>query len=186
MQVKAILLTPLLAAGIVSAAPQKSTKFEALALRSASEIHFAGLQATKSHLSLNVKSQGASCDAGKKENQATFNLVDGELYLYKTDNPPQQLYVDRSGMGQGIIGYTTGAEPAPKNAERKGWKIDKDGNLTFGGNGFIACPNSKKSGGSYSVWASAGVSNPGGNKNCLGFSARTAEIKKPVGCLYTS
>ncbi|KAG7433191.1 Cell wall protein phiA [Fusarium oxysporum f. sp. raphani] len=185
MQVKAILLTPLLAAGIVSAAPQKSTQFEALALRSGSEIHFSGLQAAKSHISTNLKKQVASCDKGKTDNRATFNLIGDELFLYKTDNPPQQLYVDRSGMGQGVLGYTTGVEPIPRNGEQNGWKIDKNGNLTFKGKGFIACPNSKKAGGSYSVWVDAGVSNPGFNKNCVGFSARTFKIEKPTGCLYT-
>jgi hypothetical protein len=184
MQIKAILLTPLLAAGIVSAVPQKSSQFEVMALRSASPIHFAGLQASKSFLSLNLAKQGASCDK-KSDNHATFNLVGDELYLYKTDNPPQQLYVDRSGMGQGVLGYTTGVQPIPKNGERKGWKVDKNGNLNFKGAGLIACPNSKKAGGSWSVWVDAGVANPGGNKNCLGFTARTIKIEHPISCEYT-
>ncbi|KAF5025350.1 hypothetical protein F66182_2561 [Fusarium sp. NRRL 66182] len=179
------IIAPLALVGSVSAAPQKSTKFEVMALNSGTEIHTAGLQAAKSGLALGLKDQGASCDA-KSNNKATFNLVDGELFLYKTDNPPQQLYVDRSGMAQGLIRYTTGVEPAPRNAERKGWKIDKNGNLNFDGAGFIACPNSKKAGGSYSVWLSSGVSNPGGNKKCLSFSAHIGKIEKPVGCLYTS
>ncbi|KAM5354451.1 hypothetical protein ACJ41O_001100 [Fusarium nematophilum] len=184
MQIKALLLAPLVAAGVVSAAPQKSTQFEALALRSASPIHFEGIQAAKSFISLNLAKQGASCDR-KSDNQATFNLVGDELFLYRKSATPQQLWVDRSGMGQGVLGYTTGAQPAPRNAERKGWKIDKNGDLTFNGAGFIACPNSSKAGGSWSVWVSAGVKQPGGNKGCLGFTARTVKTTKPNSCLYT-
>ncbi|EEU45673.1 hypothetical protein Neosp_004432 [[Neocosmospora] mangrovei] len=184
MQIKAILLTPLLAAGIVSAAPSKPVQFEAMALRSASPIHFSAIQASKSFLSLNLAKQGASCDK-KSDNHAVFNLVGDELYLYKTDNPPQQLYVDRSGMGQGVLGYTTGAQGIPSKAERKGWKIDKSGNLNFNGAGFIACPNSKKAGGSWSVWVDAGNANPGGNKGCLGFTARTIKTTTPNSCEYT-
>lgn len=184
MQITAILLAPLFAAGIVSAAPKKPVRFEALALRSASPIHFNAVQASKSFLFLNRAKQGASCDK-QTDNHAVFELDKGELFLYKTDNPPQQLYVDRSGMGQGLVGYTTGLQSPPSKAERKGWKIDKKGNLTFKGAPFIACPNSKKPGGSWSVWVNAGVESPAGNKRCLGFVVRAIETDTPTGCLYT-
>lgn len=85
-------------------------------------------------------------------------------------------------IGQGKIGYTTGAQPAPKNAERKGW-TQKDGHLQFGGNDLIACPNSID--GAWSIWASAGVSNPAGNTDCVGIAARVEETAKPNGCSYT-
>ncbi|KAM0201801.1 hypothetical protein ACHAPQ_005041 [Fusarium lateritium] len=190
MQIKTLLLAPLLAAG-VSAAPKKAAPkneiFQGLALRSASDIHFTYLQASQEHFSLKLKDQKASCDRGVKANQATLSLQDGNLYLYKTDNPPQQVYVDRSGMGQGVLGYTTGAQPKPKNGEYKGWSIDKDGDLKFDGASFIACPSNPKkpATSSWSVWVSAGVAQPGGNKGCLGFNVRAAEVKKPVGCLYS-
>ncbi|KAM0343422.1 hypothetical protein ACHAPU_008603 [Fusarium lateritium] len=190
MQVKTLLLAPLVAAG-VSAAPKKadpvSKIFQGLSLRSASDIHFTYLQAAQEGFSLKLKDQKASCDRGVKENQATLHLDGDELFLYKTDNPPQQVYVDRSGMGQGRLGYTTGAQPIPRNGEQKGWAIDKSGNLQFDGVSFIACPsNEKKPSEPWSVWVSAGVANPAGNKGCLGFNVRAAEVKKPVGCLYTS
>ena len=53
--------------------------------------------------------------------------------------------VDRSGMGMGNIGFSTGAEPLPRNAETKGWAVDAGGNLNFDGIGFLACPSFKGS-----------------------------------------
>lgn len=191
MQVKTLFLTPLIAASMVSAAPKKTTAeiFQGLALRSASDIHFNYLQASEERFSLKLKKQGASCDRNVKTNEATFVLSDGELFLYKTDNPPQQVYVDRSWMGQGTMGYTTGAQPRPRNAEEKGWALDKTGNLTFDGKGFIACPNTDKKDkpdGTWAVWVYAGVDQPGWGKNCVSFDVRAAKVSKPVGCYYSN
>ncbi|KAJ3458952.1 hypothetical protein MRS44_013061 [Fusarium solani] len=184
MQIKALLFAPLVATGLVSAVPSsKATNFELLALRSASDIHFSPVQAALNHLFLHLPHQKATCDA-KPDNHATFSLVDGELYLYRKSGMRQKLYVDRSGMGQGILGYTTGNEPGPRNGERKGWKINKYGDLTFDGAGFIACTDSTK--GSWSVGISIGLSNPGGNEHCLGFTARTITTRKPNSCKYTT
>lgn len=99
MQIKAILLTPLVAVGLVSAAPSKPYNFEIMSLRSASPIHFAGVQAAQSNIFLKLPHQNASCDH-KSDNLATFSLVDGELHLYRKSATPQILYVDRSGMGR--------------------------------------------------------------------------------------
>lgn len=181
MQIKAILFAPLVAAGFASAAPSKQYNFEAIALRSASPIHFAGVQASQNGIFLNLAKQKATCDR-KSDNLATFSLVDGQLSLYRKSATPQTLFVDRSGMGQGVLGYTTGAQSTPRNGERKGWKVDKYGDLSFNGSGFIACPNEK---GSWSVWVSAGVDQPGGNKGCLPFVVRTVKTDKPNSCLYT-
>lgn len=85
--------------------------------------------------------------------------------------------------GQGKIGYTTGAQPAPKNSERTGWAINEDNHLQFAGSDLIACPNSID--GAWSIWASAGVANPAGNKDCTGIAARVEETKNPNGCKYT-
>lgn len=72
--------------------------FSLMALRSASEVHFAGFEAAKGSLLLKLPSQNASCDAGPADH-ATFFLKDGGLYLYAASATPQQLYADRSGMG---------------------------------------------------------------------------------------
>lgn len=85
-------------------------------------------------------------------------------------------------VGQGKIGYTTGAQPTPRNGERKGWAI-KDGHLQFAKHDLIACPNSID--GAWSIWASAGNANPGGNKDCVGIAARIEETSNPNGCRYT-
>ncbi|RGP64021.1 hypothetical protein FLONG3_9720 [Fusarium longipes] len=192
MQIKALLITPLVAAGVVSAAPKasstpKSTYFNGLALRSASPVHFSYLQASKESFELKLKNQGATCDDLKKHNEATFHLYGDELWLHSIGNPGQQAYVDFSGMGQGKFGYTTGAQPIPKNAQRKGWKIDKDGILTCDGANFVACPNGdnlEKT--SWSVWVYNSIDNPGGNKNCIPFSVKAAKVEKPVGCMYSA
>ncbi|KAK7426239.1 hypothetical protein QQZ08_007269 [Neonectria magnoliae] len=183
MQIKALLFAPLLASGLVSAAPSasKSEIFEILTLRSASPIHFSNVQAARNSIFLHLPDQKAVCDK-KSDNAATFKLVDGELHLYRSSGTQQKLFVDRSGMGQGVLQYST-SDALPRNAERKGWKIDKNGNLNFNGAGLLACPGSISN--SWSVWVDAGNSNPGGNKNCLGFTARTVKISKPNSCKYT-
>ncbi|KAH7148258.1 hypothetical protein EDB81DRAFT_882694 [Dactylonectria macrodidyma] len=182
MQIKAILLAPLLATGLVSAAPStKYTTFEVMALRSASPIHFSILQAADNGFYTHLPNQGAKCHT-KSDNAVTFKLVGDQLYLYKSSGTAQKVWVDRSGMGQGIMGYNTGTSK-PKNGEFKGWKVDKNGALSFKGQGLIACPGAPHD--SWSIWVDAGVSNPGGNKGCLGFSARTLKIKKPNSCKYT-
>lgn len=86
--------------------------------------------------------------------------------------------------GQGNLGYTTGAQPPPRNGERTGWVLDEVGDLTLNGAGFIACPNSID--GAWSLWVSAGVNQPGGNEGCLSISARATEVKNPDSCVYTS
>ncbi|KAJ4317221.1 hypothetical protein N0V84_007440 [Fusarium piperis] len=188
MQFKTLLALPVLS-GLAAAAPAADAAkapgpFQVLALRSGSDIHFATVNAAKSSLFLKLPNSSAACDSNS-DSSATFSLTkDGELYLYSTDNPPQQVFVDRSGMGQGKIGYTTGAQLPPKNGELKGWSIDEDGNLSLKGAGLLACPNSAE--GAWSVWVSTGVANPGGNEGCVEFSARTTEVEKPISRTYTS
>ncbi|KAL0943603.1 cell wall protein PhiA [Colletotrichum truncatum] len=160
-------------------------KFHLMALRSASPIHFSQLQAAKSSIFLQLPSQGASCDQQNATEAATFTIGDdGGLYLYAASATPQQLYADRSGMGQGNLGYTTGAQPGPRNGERTGWTIDAYGDLTLRGSSFLACPNSIDN--AWSVWVSAGVSQPAGLTDCLGFSARAVPVANPNSCSYTS
>ncbi|KAK7414268.1 hypothetical protein QQX98_006865 [Neonectria punicea] len=194
MQFKNSVVTQLLAVGLATALPQASptttpeagatpAAFNLLALRSASEIHFSSFQANGGNIFLQLPDQGASCDSAS-DNSATFTIGDdGGLYLYSNSNPPQQLYADRSGMGQGKLGYITGAQSPPRNGELTGWTIDEAGNLTLDGASFIACPNSIE--GAWAVWVSAGVAQPAGNEGCLGLSARVVENTEPNACLYT-
>ncbi|CAJ0544446.1 Ff.00g036210.m01.CDS01 [Fusarium sp. VM40] len=185
MQFKNIILTPLVAAGIASAAPNPDVEvFQAVALRSASAVHHASLQASNNSLFLNLKDQGASCDRGVKEDAATFSIdkKTGEVLLYSTSNPRQQLFTDRSGMGQGVLQYRTGAQPLCTRCEETRWAINEDGHLQYDGEDFRACPLED---GSYSVRINTGVDNPAGNKDCIPFSLITSKVAEPVGCLYT-
>lgn len=98
--------------------------FGIITIRSGSDVQNSGVQAARSGLLVNAKSQNASCDV--ETNFATFYINDEqELHLWEstTSARPQTVYVDRSGMGQGLIGYTTGAQPLPRNGENKGKKV---------------------------------------------------------------
>ncbi|KAK1995097.1 cell wall protein PhiA [Colletotrichum falcatum] len=153
-----------------------------------STIHLQHFQANSGSILVGLPNQGAACDNTPDqptEQEATFTLdPDSTLFLYTGQEEPQQTFADRSGMGQGKFGYTTGAQPAPRNGERAGWAIDAAGYLTLQGAGFIACPNSID--GAWVIWVDAGKPNPAGYTNCIPIAARTVEIPKPVGCEYTS
>ncbi|KAL7945003.1 hypothetical protein V8C42DRAFT_324293 [Trichoderma barbatum] len=156
--------------------------FDVIALRSASPIHFSQLSAARSGLFLGLPQQNATCK-GKSSNHATLYIANDELLLYSCDGVKQRVFVDRSGMGQGIVGYLPEDQPLGRYWEVKGWRVDEKKNLLFNKTGLIACPNSID--GSWRVWLGLGFTEPGGNKNCLGFTARTVENKKPVSCRYT-
>ncbi|KAF9888841.1 hypothetical protein FE257_008210 [Aspergillus nanangensis] len=156
--------------------------FGVVSIHSGSAVQYAPFNAALSSIFAGLSSQNASC-ARPDEQTATFYIKDGSLYLYDKSATPQQLYVDRSGMGQGKIGYTTGAQPPPRNAEREGWAIDANNHLQFGGSDLIACPNSIDR--AWSIWANAGVENPGFNEGCVGIAARVEKTNDPNGCVYT-
>ncbi|KAJ4251006.1 hypothetical protein NW762_011656 [Fusarium torreyae] len=176
--------TPTASQASGSAAPKA---FGLIALRSASDIHFARFSASKGGFLLNLPEgkQGADCD-GESDGYATFSLnADGELLLYSTGEEQQRAYTDRSGMGQGVLQYNNNGQGLPRNAETKPWKIDESGNLVFDNSGgFVACPNGPDN--SWNVWVATGIERPGySEKNCTGFSARVGEITKPVSCTYS-
>lgn len=182
-------------AAIVSASPvatsDNATKiatgdvFTLMTIHSGSDLQYASVQAAAGGLRVNMAKQGASCD--KDVNYASFYLTEaGELFL-NTDNPPQQMFVDRSGMGQGVVQYTTGAQGIGRNQERGPFAIE-NGHLVFKqsnnlpSTGFQACPGAKDGG--YSLWL-AGAQNPGGNTGCLGVSVKALKAAEPIKCAYT-
>ncbi|ORY10261.1 hypothetical protein BCR34DRAFT_602240 [Clohesyomyces aquaticus] len=179
--------TALLAASVavaVSAAPTalENNYFGVIAIRSGSPIQNAAFQASLNRLIVGAKSQNATCDSFPASNSATFYIKDGELNLFSTDAPYQKVFVDRSGMGQGIIGYVTGAQPLVRNGETKGWAV-KDNALTFDGAGIQACPGGID--GSYGLWL-AGVSRPGGStEDCLGINTLVVNTETPDSCTYS-
>ncbi|KAH7095301.1 hypothetical protein FB567DRAFT_25972 [Paraphoma chrysanthemicola] len=161
--------------------------FSVMAIRSGAPFHLGSIQAAQRGFRIGGPAQGAFCDRDNI-NYASFQLTnEGELYL-NTDNPPQRAFVDRSGMGQGVFKYTTGAQDIGRNQERGPFTVDDDHNLVFvnangATTGFQACPIGNDGG--YSVWLDTGVLSPGGNSNCTGFIARAIKEDNPVKCQYT-
>lgn len=107
MQLTTVILSLLAAAASAAptngaACPAPTRKFGIMALRSASEIHFARVGASQSKLVLNLPENklDAQCEDGKARADAIFYIQDGELYLYGTKDKVQQFLVDRSGMGK--------------------------------------------------------------------------------------
>ncbi|KAK4609387.1 Cell wall protein phiA [Fulvia fulva] len=89
-------------------------------------------------------------------------------------------------MGQGVSGYTTGAKPTPRNAERKGFAISKKGYLEFDGTGTMACPPGEKNkDAGWSIWFT-NAKKPGFQEGCLEVALRAVKADKPVSCFYTS
>lgn len=163
-----------------------NTPFGLLALRSASAVHFASFSATEGGLVLKATDQGATCEA--ETETAQFYLSAGALYLYTPSNITQEIYTDRSGMGQGVLQYSTtpGGYLQPRNAETVGWALDSVGDLTFDGSSLLACPSSaNNTEAPWSLWVSTGVSSPGGNTGCLGISSRASVATEPNRCTYT-
>ncbi|PNY23137.1 Uncharacterized protein TCAP_06918 [Tolypocladium capitatum] len=176
-------IATLAAAGSALAAPSEPETFDLMALRSASPIHFAPFSAAKSNILLNLKHQNATCE-GDNYNRATFYLKDSGLFLYSKGVKHQRIFVDRSGMGQGKIGYLTDNTYLPRHFELKGWAIDKNGDLNFNGSSLFACSGAIDD--AWSVWVLIPSNpTPARNEECLGMSSRTIPIKKPVSCEYS-
>ncbi|OWO99392.1 hypothetical protein B2J93_8789 [Marssonina coronariae] len=174
-----------LGAAAPSYAPSSYTPpqyFALRAFRTGTDVHNDAFAAAHSGLFAGLASQGASCDRDIPQNSATFTIIDGILYLYAQSATPQAFYVDRSATGEGMIGYTTGAQPEPAGSERVGWEI-VDGYLSFGQEGLLACPS--PAGGDWSIWAMVNLANPGGLTGCLNIAVVVEEVTEPVGCLYT-
>lgn len=161
--------------------------FGVISIHSGSAVHNAGWGAMHKGVFTGTRPQeGASC-YGAQQDYATFvlNKPEGTLSLLTDGKPWQQFFVDRSGMAQGQLQYTTGAEPATKNAERNGWAINDASHLTFGGSdAFLACPAGFGDN-LYRVLPYVGIENPAGYTNCTSIAARVIEATNPVECLYS-
>ncbi|KAK7702570.1 hypothetical protein SLS64_009533 [Diaporthe eres] len=160
------------------------TPFNLVSIRSGSNLQYASFSAVQGGLALNAPEQGADCLKGE-QNYATFSLSQGELLLYTPGTVEQKLYTDRSGMGQGVLQYSTqpGGYLPGRNSETKGWVLDQYNDLTFDGASLVACPSSVA--GAYSVWVSTGTATPGYNQNCTGIAARATVATEPNACTYT-
>ncbi|RMZ69337.1 cell wall [Pyrenophora seminiperda CCB06] len=137
----------------------------------------ATIQAYKGGLGINVKQNASCADANSNYISLFVDKTNGNLGVY-SDYPPITAYVDRSGMGQGLLRFSTGvAPPLPKNAERGPWKITKDLDLVFaptnGENGLQACTSD--GGKTFSVWL-RGVNPAGGYKECYPFVGQVLPV----------
>ncbi|KAL8297299.1 hypothetical protein RB597_006403 [Gaeumannomyces tritici] len=157
--------------------------FELVALRSASDVHFTWVSAADNRLWLKLADQKASCDK-TSDGKAQFRLIDGDLLLYSTSYSQQQIWVDASGMGQGITGYTTGVQPMPSRYSQRGpFVFDQYNNLSLNNTaGFLACPMPD---GVYRLWTNVGVAKPAGSEGCLPVSLRASPVSEPNNCLYS-
>ncbi|CEL03473.1 hypothetical protein ASPCAL04627 [Aspergillus calidoustus] len=167
-------------AGTCPPPPTGPDTFGLVAINSGGPAHYAGFNAARRGLFAGYSGQNADCDDGPDSGYATFYLKDGALFLYGPAN--QQIFVDRSGMGQGIVGYTNDGETGPRNGERTGWAINADNHLQFAGSDFLACPIDN----GYRIWAAQGFQTPGGSENCVGVAARVEKISDPNSCTYSS
>lgn len=158
-------------------------QFGLSAINPDSPVNNLAFNAARSSLFVGLPSQNASC-SWPDEKFATFYLKDGGLYLYSGEGSgtTQRVFVDRSGMGQGKIGYLTNTSSKPKYAELTGWAINGEENLQFKGADLQACPKSID--GAWSIWA-AGFQNPGQNENCVSITAQVGVRRIPNKCVYT-
>lgn len=177
------------AASPIAAAAQATTFGPSKLVADAPGTDFDGLplQASQGGLVIGAENQGASCGQ-EPQDYAVFQLnADSELSLY-TANPIQVFYADASGMGQGILRYTTGAQQPTRYGERKGFALTEEDGLiwTYPGstftNGFQAC--GPASGAKYSVWLD-GVTNPAGYTDCKKFKVRAEPVTDAIKCQYS-
>ncbi|CAG5178513.1 uncharacterized protein ALTATR162_LOCUS8738 [Alternaria atra] len=159
------------------------------------EIECGAFQAKSGNLLINAESQGANCTTRLPRDHASFILNGvGNLFLYTGDTPDnfalQQIFVDRSGMGQGQIQYTTGIESTigPKQ-ERGPFRITPSSDLVFyDRNGketaFQACPLANSLDG-WKVWLD-GSDKPAGSEGCVGLNARAVKEENPEACEYSA
>jgi hypothetical protein len=101
MQIKSFVLAASAAATASAAACQAPTNkyFGIVAIHSGSAVQYQPFSAAKSSIFAGLNSQNASCDR-PDEKSATFYIQDGSLYLYAASATPQEIFVDRSGMGK--------------------------------------------------------------------------------------
>ncbi|KAI0015572.1 cell wall protein PhiA [Xylariomycetidae sp. FL0641] len=185
MLFNAAALSLLAGAAVAMPAPQPipaDAKFTLQIDNSNAALDYAGVSAANKELFVKLAGkQGANCDTGNSVSTATFYMKDGNLFLFGNLN--QEMFADLSGMGQGIMQYTTGDEGKPKNAQRGTFALDDTTHiLTLDGNGFVACPNDD---GSWILLADAGISEPTGRKGCVNVNLKANEATAPVSCVYS-
>jgi hypothetical protein len=98
MQFKNIVLAASVSAAASAASTESNKTFGVIAIHSGSGVQNSAFDASQSSIFAGLAKPGASC-ARPKEQDATFYIDDGALYLYDKSATPQEIYVDASGMG---------------------------------------------------------------------------------------
>ena len=140
------------------------------------------LTASKGRIFIGGK-QNPSCDRGVSQASANFRLnEDSSISLYKTDNPPQDLWAKWASSG-GYVGYTTGVQPPPAKSRRTGFKVNPDTRvLTFNGFGGKACPTGEDH--KWSLWFTDS-GKPGYLNGCVDVVLKASVRDAAVSCLYS-
>lgn len=105
MQIKNLSFAAFLTATTTALPATQSETFGIVAIHSGSGVQYSSFNAAKSSIFAGFKKQDASCDR-PKEQVATFYIKNGSLFLYDSSATPQEIYVDRSGMGMFQASYS--------------------------------------------------------------------------------
>ncbi|EME87896.1 uncharacterized protein MYCFIDRAFT_27473 [Pseudocercospora fijiensis CIRAD86] len=167
--------------------------FGGIALRSASPIHFANVNAAELQFFLNKNTstycpsgvEGLDCSAFNS-NQTIFTQAVNSTTLSLDVTVPggQQVYVtdcdEKSGQLAGELKFTQ-AHPAftPGPALYEGFTISAAGDLQFENKDWFACPINEPNSG-YGIWSVARLEGSNAGEGCLGFSFRVVELDEKV------
>lgn len=77
-----------------------SQPFGIISIRSGAAVHLSSWGAAGGRIGSALTNQNAVCDDGQGVNYATFNMYEGELYLYNSYKEGQRVWVDRSESGE--------------------------------------------------------------------------------------
>ncbi|CAK1366952.1 hypothetical protein CB0940_10304 [Cercospora beticola] len=126
--------------------------------------------------------QTATCEGGQSQDFATFALYsDKRLYMYTNSNPVQNVWVDASGMGQGITGYSS-PDRLGNRFSIEPFYISQEGALTFDNTPAKACPALEKD--QYTIWFS-NAEKPAYQEGCIEVQLKTYYAPARIACNYT-
>lgn len=160
------------------------------------------LKAANNTLYIGSPKQDACCNQFNAEDAATFYLKDEELFLYSPGNPKQQVIVNSKKaatgcektftvcctlltilpLGQNSVGYSIGTRKRLEKAQREGWRIDDDDNITFDGLSLMACSSS---GVGRDIIVRKSDCRLKGCRACRRVTAKATYTSKPTSCLYS-
>ncbi|KAF2213526.1 hypothetical protein CERZMDRAFT_96359 [Cercospora zeae-maydis SCOH1-5] len=126
--------------------------------------------------------QKAECASTHVINTASFvTYSDKRLYMYTDSTPVQNVWVDASGMGQGITGYST-PDRVPAKGSLDPFVISPEGDLTFLDSKVAkACPGLEP--GQWSIWFTTSEK-PANQDGCITVTLKTIRTPHAVPCQY--